>query len=58
MEGLELMLNLRFLPVNQAWAWIFGNNPSTMQIISVDGRRLFESRKSALDAARRVGMDV
>lgn len=53
------MLNLRYLPVNAAWAFTFGTNPETMKVISLDGEdRFFAARARAVQAADRKGLQV
>ena len=48
-------MRLAFLPINQAWAFLFGNDIATAQIISMDGAYLFASRKDAVAAAQPPG---
>jgi hypothetical protein len=49
---------LRYLPANQAWAFLFGETVATATVVSVGGVRLFPHRSDAVDAARSVGLTV
>jgi hypothetical protein len=48
------MMNLVFLPVNQAYAFIFGD--STLQISGEP--RFFQTKREAIEAAKRHGLSV
>lgn len=52
------MITLRYLPINAAWAFLFGADIATASIVEMDGRRLFDSRDQAMHAANRAGLKV
>lgn len=49
---------LRYLPVSQQWAILFGDKVDTASLIDLDGQRLFGSRKEATEALARKGLRV
>ncbi len=50
---------LKYFPVNAAWAFIFGNQIQTAQVINMEGYpRFFRSRAEAVSAASARGLDV
>ena len=51
-------LRLLFLPVNQAWGFFLGSTLQTAKPFAVEGRRLFPSRKEAIEAAFRESLIV
>ena len=50
---MEAINRIAYLPVNQAWVYLFGD-----QIISIDGKRFFESRKELQETLARKGITV
>ena len=53
------MLALRYFPANAAYAFTFGRDVRTMQIVSMgDCGRFFRTRREAVIAARSCGLDV
>ena len=52
-------MHLVHLPANQAWAFVFGDDVATAQIIPMgDSPRFHESRDAAVEAARACGLEV
>jgi hypothetical protein len=52
-------MQLRWFPVNNAYAFTFGHDIGTMQVIALaDERRFFELRVEAVAAARRHKLNV
>lgn len=50
---------LRFLPANQAWVFLFGDDLETAQIIDMgDYGKFFPTRSEAVDAAESCGLQV
>lgn len=49
---------LRKLPANNVWVFLYGRTVSDAQIISVGGKRLFDTKEEAIEAARRQGLGV
>jgi len=47
-------IQLRYLPINTAWAFIFGNT----DLVAFDGKRLFSSRDEAVWYAKEAGITV
>ena len=47
-------MKLIFLPVNQCWAFTFGGG----DLVSLNGRRLFATKKEALAAAQELGITL
>jgi len=52
-------MHLVYLPVNQAWVFIFGNTIATASTISLAGEpHFFERREDAVASAHRLGLTV
>lgn len=51
-------MRLIFLPANQAWVFVFGQNLATASIQAMDGQTFFPSRAQAVLAANRRGLSV
>jgi hypothetical protein len=53
------MLVLRYFPANAAYAFTFGTDPATMQLVRMgDGPMFHRIRREAVIAARSKGLDV
>lgn len=46
-------MRLVYFPINMAWAFMFGDSPTSM-----DGQIFYQTRGEAVSAASRVGLDV
>lgn len=51
-------MRLMYFPVNAAWGFIFGKSYKTAKLTSMGDQMLFDTRKLAVDEARRLGLKV
>ncbi len=52
-------IRLKYFPVNAAWAFIFGRDLRTAQVITMCGEgRMFQKRTQAVAAAKRCSLKV
>ncbi len=51
-------MRLAYLPANQAWVFLFGNDIATATITDMGGTRFFSSRFKAMQAATECGLCV
>jgi hypothetical protein len=49
---------LRKLPANDAWAFLFGKTVLDAQIVSVGGKKFFDTKEEAIATAKRHGWGV
>ena len=56
----RVTMRLRWLGANACWAFTFGDQAdvTSLRIVPVDGRRLYQHRRDAVAAAERCGLSV